>query len=229
MHVIASADGRRRIWYREDEIERLATGQLQAAGLLPTASEPRVDIEALVERHLGAVVDYGVPLPPELLGFTEFTRPPRVGISRALTDAATRPDAPLSLVGRWRATLAHEAAHVMLHAPLYAPPEAQPGLPHVLPIRCSRPAVDGAAGDVIRIRDWREVQANKGMAALLMPKQLFEPRAMAAFEARRRFLPALPAAHHDVEPVVRFLAALFEVSQASARIRLMTLGFVAAP
>jgi hypothetical protein len=222
MRVIASADGRRRIWYRDDEIERRTSDELIAASVMPQPPAVRVDIEALIEGHLGALVDYGVDLPPQLLGFTEFTKPPRIGISRVLTDAATRPDALPAILGRWRATLAHEAAHVLFHAPLYAPLEAEPGRPNSQPIRCSRATLEGLNPGT----DWREVQANKGMGALLMPKTLFEARAAAAFEARGRFVPPVSAAEDAIEPIVRLLASAFEVSMQAARIRLHVLGFV---
>src|SRR5690349_16786410 len=130
MQVIASADGRRRIWYRADEIEQICASTLQRAGLLPDPPRCDVDIEKLVETHLGAEVDYGVELPEDVLGYTEFRDPPLIAVNRDLTDAATATGASAGLVGRWRATIAHEAAHVVLHAPLFGSAASQPGRPN---------------------------------------------------------------------------------------------------
>jgi hypothetical protein len=223
MQVIASAEGRRRIWYRADEIEQICVSTLEAAGLIPDLPRCDVDIEGLVEAHLGAEVDYGVTMPEDVLGYTEFRDPPLIAVSRALTDAATASGAAGGIVGRWRATIAHEAAHVILHAPLFTVGADQPGQPNSRPIRCPRTSFEAPTSS----RDWREVQANMGMAALLMPRELFDREAADAFLRRGTVMPPVSASEPWLDIVVAVLASRFKVSKQAARIRLQVMGYIA--
>jgi hypothetical protein len=211
--VSADADGRRRLWFSRAEIERLCEGRLADAGLLPAGGGCIVDVEALLENELGAAVDYSAKLAPSVLGFTIFERPPRVVVNVTLTDGATRPDAPPGLLGRWRATIAHEAAHILLHTRLYDPDPSVPGRANVQPVRCLRTTVEQEQPKP----DWREVQANMGMAALLMPRSLFDREAAAALRA------VVPDA---IPPIVSLLASKFAVSKQATAIRLETCGYV---
>ena len=222
MRLIARADGRRRIWYRADEIEQICASTLQDAGLLPGPPRCDVDIETLVESHLGAEVDYGVELPSDVLGYTEFRETPLIAVNRSLTDAATANAAPLGTVGRWRATIAHEAAHVILHAALFGVEPDQPGRPNTRPIRCPRASFEAPT----RSRDWREVQANMGMAALLMPRELFDREATEALSRRGPVMPPVSAHEPWLDVVVAVLANRFKVSKQAARIRLEVMGYV---
>lgn len=222
MRLISSADGRRRIWYRADEIERVCARALLSAGLWPEGPRSDVDIEALVENHLGALVDYGVDLPAEVLGYTEFGATRKIAVNRALTDAATRDDSTGAAIGRWRATIAHEAAHVLLHAQLFDRSVGTPGRPNERPIRCPRRSLEAPEPR----SDWREVQANMGMASLLMPRELFDREATTAFEVRGRYIPPVSANIAWVESVVTVLADRFLVSRQAARIRLAVLGYI---
>ncbi len=222
MRLISSADGRRRIWYRVDEIERVCARALLGAGLWPEGPRCDVDIESLVENHLGVLVDYGVDLPAEVLGYTEFGATRKIAVNRALTDAATSDDSTGAAVGRWRATIAHEAAHVILHAQLFDRSAGTPGRPNERPIRCPRRSLDAPEPR----SDWREVQANMGMASLLMPRELFDREATAAFEKRGRFIPPVSARTTWVESVATDLAGRFSVSRQAARIRLAVLGYI---
>jgi Zn-dependent peptidase ImmA (M78 family) len=89
---------------------------------------------------------------------------------------------------------------------------ADDGGPGSLLFRCLKREVYHRSGG----RDWREIQANRGMAALLMPKPVF-----------------LKAANDDIntgsggglEATARRLAARFSVSREAASIRLKTFGF----
>lgn len=223
MTVSADADGRRRLWFSRAEIERLCEDRLAAAGLLPSDGGCTVDVEALLENELGAAVDYSAKLAPSVLGFTIFERPPRVVVNVTLTDGATRPDAPPGLLGRWRATIAHEAAHILLHARLYDPDPSVPGRANVQPVRCLRTTVEQEQSKT----DWREVQANMGMAALLMPKSLFEREATAALRAVvPNAIPPLRRDHPALATIVPLLASKFAVSKQATAIRLETCGYV---
>lgn len=216
MRTIAEADGSVRLWYDADEIERIAMEALRHAGLWANDSVRAVDVEHLLEIHLGAVVDYGAHLEATVLGYTAFTAPPRVSINRALTDAAQRPGAGRATVGRWRATIAHEAAHILLHSRLFLP--AADAVDETQ--RCLRTEVG-----VRQASDWREVQANIGMGALLLPR----PGVMDAVRnmlVAERVIPPVPAASPMGYRLVGELTGRFAVSREVARIRLIGMGLM---
>jgi hypothetical protein len=231
-----AADGSVRVWFDPAEIDSLAEDVLQRAGLMPTLQAPVVDVEVLVEGYLEADLDQYAPLPREVLGVTEFRSglPPQVLINRDLTEAAF--DAPTPAPGargRWRATVAHEAAHILLHRVLAEPDFSQTSLLELAPsgvslpaqrlFRCLRREVAFGGGS-----DWREVQANRCMAALLMPRSVFL-QAVARAKAEVGLFPEEALRSEGLDGVVRRLARRFEVSRQAARIRLEELGLVTAP
>ena len=224
MNRYRSADGEERLWFDDDEIERIMEDELRNAKLFPTRQASAVDIEQFIEGYLKASLDQYAELDDDVLGLTEFhpSRPPAVQINKNLTGSAMDDEwCPPGIVGRWRATLAHEAAHVVLHRMLFDLDLNQMELFDVpaptkgpLLFRClKRDVVHGG-----RTSDWREVQANKGMAALLMPKMAFTRAARGLVGDRNSAA---------VDLAARNLAAQFEVSREAAMIRLRTLGFIA--
>lgn len=228
-------DGHERLWFDPAEIEGMMEEELRRAALLPTGASPVVDIEAFIERHLGARLDQYSDLEPEVLGLTEFRagQRPRVAINRDLTGAALDDEEqPPGILGRWRATLAHEAAHILMHRSLHEPPAGQLQLfaqerddPSVLALmRCLKRDVSFADA---RAYDWREVQANKGMAALLMPRPVFVAvlRELLALEDPGTLVMGLPReGSRQLATLTRELGARFEVSRQAAHIRLSALG-----
>jgi hypothetical protein len=221
--------GRDRIWYSSDEIESIMDDEARKAGLTPTSDQPAVELETFLEQHLGAALDQYATLPIDVLGQTVFEPgfPPRVEINADLTGAIDD-GGRVSDFGRWRATLAHEAAHILLHRVLFEVPLSQGTLFEEEPtaqtmMRClKRDVAPGRGGS-----DWREVQANRGMAALLMPRRLFST--IAAEERMANELPPFPLvdASEGGDRLVRHLAARFDVSRQAAQIRLRTLGLLA--
>jgi Zn-dependent peptidase ImmA (M78 family) len=133
-----------------------------------------------------------------------------------LTDAAFEVDEFSGTLGRWRATVAHEATHVLLHARLFDlnadqqtlfASEAADETPLV---KCLKR--DGSfAGPAV---DPREYQANLGMAALLMPRSVFTSVARSLLDAAGAY-----------GSIVEQLARRFAVSRQATRIRLAGLGF----
>jgi hypothetical protein len=112
-------------------MEALLEDELRRAGLFPTAGDSVVDVERFVEVHLGADLDQYAPLEREVLGCTEFRpgAPPKVQLDRDLTGSAMDADSSApGLQGRWRATIAHEAIHVVLHRDLFEPSVDQTAL-----------------------------------------------------------------------------------------------------
>lgn len=221
-----SADGEQRVWFSDEEIEEIAVDELRRASLTPTPSEPVVDLERLIEAHLHSDLDQYAPLPADVLGATEFVvgGKPRVQINADLTKSAE--SRPLSgTYGRWRATMAHESAHVFLHRVLFElnpdqgllfDADPTPSRPRLL--RCLHRNIVGRGGG-----DWREVQANRGMAAVLMPASLYR-------QITNEEMDALGVARADLEKertklgdLIRRLAQRCGVSQQAAGIRLETL------
>lgn len=208
--------GRSRVWYEADEIEEITAAALRKAALWPRPGGLAVDVEQLVEVALGATVDYGGELPERTLGFTQFGEPHRVVVSRRLTELALSPQGSAGLRGRWRATLAHEAAHILLHAHLDLRSRTS-GVTETL--------LDGATESLTAGHDWREVQANMGMAALLMPRGPFLAEARRILERDVIFLPLLVDAL-VARRLVELLAAAFETSQEATRFRLLHFGWL---
>jgi hypothetical protein len=210
----------RRPWIAFDEIERTAADALKAAGLWPSAGSLRVDIESLVEVHLGAVVDYGVDLDRKTLGYTVFDARPRVVVNRELTDLAEAPASPLGLRGRWRATLAHEAAHILLHRGRYGVGRASAAQTSPRGLAIEDPAEDLGPGS------WREVQANMGMAALLMPRQPFLDEVRRLLTVVGPVFPPLGRNSTIAQQLIRGLAESFETSHQATELRLTTFGWL---
>lgn len=171
-----------KVWYEPEEIEMIAEDELRKAGLLKFDPATGIDIDRFAESHLKAAIDFS-DLPKGVLGCYQFFRsgPPKITISAALaglTDSISKL--------RVRTTLAHECGHALLHGPIFAmntAPDTQNDLFPKSPasttsesrILCRDVAEPSRQPE--RKGDWWEVQANKAMAALLMPKTIFRDQA----------------------------------------------------
>ena len=226
------SDGLRRLWFELDEIESMMENELQRAELLPTGDNPVVNVEAFIERHLCAHLDHYAELEAAVLALTEFRSgmSPKVLVNRDLTGAAIdEGESAPGILGRWRATLAHEASHVLMHQILFEGDENQGHLfeaasntevPRLM--RCLKKNVlyrDGGS-------DWREVQANRGMAALLMPQSVFVAVARDRMQSQRRGLERIDQDSDEARALTTTMASAFAVSRQAASIRLRTLGVV---
>lgn len=224
MNRYRGPDGGERIWFDDDEIELIMEDELRRADLAPTLDALVVDVEAFIEDHLKADLDQYADLESAVLGLTEFRtgHAPAVRINKDLTGSAMDADwCPPGIHGRWRATLAHEAAHVVLHRMLFEVDANQSTL-------FGDETTGGHDGELLRClkrdvahrattRDWREVQANRGMAALLMPKRVFVKA------AQKAGIGSTPA---TTDAAARELAQKFGVSRQATTIRLRTVGLI---
>ena len=233
MKEYRSAGGERRLWFEEDEIEHIMDDELYKADLFPDSTHPSVDIESFLEMHLGVKLDLYAELEPDVLGETRFIRKsrPLVLIHRDLTSEVEGMRASSGQAGRWRATLAHEAAHVTLHRMLFEVPFEQeplfaagtPFTPSLL--RCLKRNVSFSRVP----SDWREVQANRGMASLLMPKRHFSAlvRTVAGVTNANDLLAKPPVVGSNaLDDLIREISSLCGVSMEAVRIRFETLGIV---
>jgi hypothetical protein len=229
-----SKTGAERLWIEPDEIEARTEAELVKAGLMPMVDAPAVNVEAFVEQHLGAQFDQYAALPPDVLGQTDFRvgAPPLVMVNADLTGAALDDDSPLGLKGRWRATVAHEGCHVLFHRCLFNLSPEQRSLfaedadareqPQRLQRCLKRDVFYGRMG-----ADWREVQANMGMAALLMPRPLFV--AVCKKELLRIGKDRIFMGTPEGDALASRVAQAFQVSRQAALIRLKTLEVLASP
>lgn len=223
MRTYRGPEGDERLWFEPSEIEEVMEDELRKGSLMPTSDGAAVDVEAFIETHLRATLDQHADLDRSVLGVTEFRSgvAPLVRINRDLTGSAMDDEwCPPGILGRWRATLAHEASHIVLHRMLF---ELNPDQivmfddapsSGALLFRCLKREVSYRSP----ARDWKEIQANRGMAALLMPRTVFVP-------AARQEL----AREGDLRGATNMLARRFQVSREAAEIRLATFGFRAEP
>lgn len=227
--------GKKLLWFDDQEIESSMEAELAKARLLPSSDAPAVDIEAFIERHLRVSVDqYAEDLDGEVLGLTRFLSDGRckISIQRKLSEQVDlEDDCPPGIRGRWRATMAHEAAHVLLHRRLFpitahqsslfggGPPNADDGKAL---LRCLARNV----GIGMRGGPPEEVQANKGMAALLMPRSLFGAVARMALREIGIAGDTLVEGASLERQFVSTMATRFEVSKQAASIRLKTLNII---
>lgn len=231
-------EGDQRIWYESDEIERIAEDELRRANLMPSISQPVTDLERFIEGHLKAELDQFAELPDDVLGVTQFEyrRRPVVSINRNLAESAEENAPRPGAVGRWRATMAHEATHILLHRYLFDPEMAwltrararsvdveQGGLMRCL-YRDVAPVSTHEISQARRRKDWREVQANRGMAALLMPSRIFKRVALQQM-SNLGLGPILTGAA-SADALIAETAEAFDVSKQAAMIRLETLKVV---
>ena len=224
-------DGEQRLWFDPDELELMMEDELRKAGLYPTLDSPVTDLERFIEGHLHASLDQYSDLESSVLGVTEFApgAAPRIAINRDLTGSALDGEDGLGTLGRWRATLAHEATHTMVHRALFELDSDELRLfPHPSPagqsanlMRCLKRDV----GYSVARADWREVQANRGMAALLMPPTLFKRIVRSELNDLGRAASELCADAPLTPAVALRLAEKLDVSRQAVLIRLETLGF----
>jgi hypothetical protein len=219
-----ASNGETRLWFDLAEIDELAEDALRIANLLPTLDSPAVDIETFADRRCDAHLEPDAELPPKFLGQTLFRKglPPLIQINRDLTGvfSSVGDDEPLPV--RWRSTVAHECGHVLLHRRLYEVDASQmdmfearePCGPVLL--RCLKR--DGGG-------DWREIQANRAMAALLMPKSLCRDFVQQRLREVNATLP-LPADSQAGIRLTQRLSAAFQVSHQAASIRLSELSYL---
>lgn len=230
MRRYRASNGEERLWFDVSEIELMMESELRKASLMPTESSPSVKLESFVERHLKATLDQYAELDVSVLGVTEFFegKAPRISLNKNLTGSALDDgDAPPGVLGRWRATVAHEAGHVLLHRSLFEFAVGNMNLFEPSPAERGRQLQRCLKRDVAHgggASDWREVQANQAMAALLMPKSFFLKIARAHIEQLFPGVDMLTAGQDD--RVAARLGPVLEVSKQAARIRLTTLGLV---
>ncbi len=205
--------------------------ELKDSDHLPNHSNPNptVDIEAFLDRR--ARLDQYADLDLSTLGITEFPVRdiPKVSVNKTLTKEADTGSPGAR--NRWRSTLAHEASHVILHAALFEVPLQQTSFfdvnsessktPERL-MRCLKRDIGFSSSG----SSPREFQANRGMAALLMPKSIFIEAAETVADdlGTQVYIPAENSPLSD--QLTKQLAKKFLVSRQAIVIRLKELSLL---
>jgi len=216
---------REAVYYETQDIEQICLDELRATGLYPSKPEP-IRIERFLEKRFQVTPAYE-DLPDGVLGFTRFGAKgvEEIVISRSLSEEGTK-----TAERRISTTMAHEAGHGLLHAHLFALAAETSSLyadgfdTSERKILCRNDAVPGGVSQAVRRYDgrWWEVQANRAIGALLLPKPLVE-QALASvlgtpgFFGRR----VLEAARR--QEAGRLLEETFDMNPAVAKIRLQDL------
>lgn len=207
------------LFFEPDEIDQICEQALRSRGLFP--SEPRpVRIDKFVEDHFPSCItdfdDFGAGI----LGGVAF-RPDgeleRLWVSRTLAE-----DPSQVAQRRVRSTFAHEAGHGMLHGCLFVD-DGQMDLlatstQEARRILCRAEDIAPTV-ELHHARGWWEVQANRAIGGLLLPKELVRMAVQPFAQAATPF-GGLILVESRRESAVREVAECFEVSAAVARIRL---------
>lgn len=186
-----------------------------------------VDVELVMIKAIGVEADY-TELPPGVLGRSLFDSDGgvRIEVSRTLSD-----EAEVSAVARrrLRTTLAHECGHVACHRSLFIRDTESLSLFEGSPtntiadrrILCRSEGI----GTVYR-GEWWEFQANRCMAALLLPRQMVG-NSVKKLLADGGYSTAVECLERgDGERLIADLSREYDVSQTATLYRLQGLGFI---
>ncbi len=222
----------RTVYYEDHEFEAIMDElRARADG---GAFEPGrgVDVDVVLERGLGVAPDYA-DLPAGILGRTRFGPDGRfqVEVSRALAEEAERDRVARR---RLRSTLAHECGHGALHAHLHLADTQTYPLFGDQPTRpsgrvlCRQDAIGSSRGASPSGYDgaWWEYQANRGMAALLLPRRLLAAQVRAACAAGTHSSVEAAVGAGAGEALLHDLAGVFDVNPAMVLYRLQALGYL---
>ena len=205
------------VYYPDDDIENICRDELAKVELLPKEPEP-IRIDRFIEKRFGVSPRYE-DLGHGVLGLTKFTKK---GVAEVIVSRALADEADMVAERRIRTTLAHEGGHGLLHTHLFLLESehrplfgdySDPSKPKVL---CRD---ENAVGTATYKRQWWEVQANKAMGALLMPKELVQ-MALKPYLTKAGLLGTEVLTSTNRLTAVRELANLFDVNPVVVRIRL---------
>jgi IrrE N-terminal-like domain len=209
----------RGLWIPDSDFE-LKMDALRARAPMPFEPGRGIDVDRIMMRVYGVNPDF-VDLPGACLGRTNFLSDGRyvVEVSRALADEAVH--SPVAR-RRLRTTLAHECAHIALHSVLH--PVAVGFLFEELTSRTSvvmcRDTESGAG-------EWWEVQANRGMGCLLMPRELIKEQTRSWLDANEFATIGDALAEKKGEALLRELSSVFDVNPVVVLYRLQALKLIA--
>lgn len=204
-----------RPYYQLDEIDRMCAEELYQAELYPNEPRP-IRIERFIEKRFRVTPEYQ-DLDPGVLGYTRFGAN---GVEAIIVSRALGQDESPVAQRRANTTLAHEAGHALLHGHLFAL-EWKPSLfgegVDRSKILCRDEATEPSHQRKASVR-WWEFQANRAIGGFLMPRKLVV-MSLAGIVEDRGIGGHVLRADRRLE-AERWLAEVFDVNIAAARIRL---------
>ena len=223
------------LWYEEEEIEKIMEdhrARFFRTGIIKTATP--FPIELFLEKYVPTVIGREVNFDPYadveskegsgIWGATYFYHDHvDVKIDYRLTKQA---DQSIDKAGPYLITIAHEASHCLMHAELLETNSDDENISSTSEQPQSIcPSYDFNPVESDYDGRWWEVQANRGMAALMMPRDEFLFR----FKRERKAYGmhdnvSLQEDEHKFGAVVGFLSRNFGVSKQAVKIRLIQLG-----
>ena len=215
--------------FEENEFEAMMDEMRWRAGPECFAPGKGVDVDLVLLKAIECEADY-VDLPAGVMGRTIFGADgsARIEISRALSDEA---ESDRTVRRRLRTTLSHECGHVACHRGLFIRDTETLSLFSGLPARTTtaKPPIMCRADTVGRTGyrgEWWEYQANRCMAALLLPRTMFSASAKKRL-ADRGFKSGNDCVQSGYgESLIRELSDEYDVSQQATLFRLQALGFL---
>jgi hypothetical protein len=162
------------VYYEDKEFEAMMDEARLRGGTDVLTVGEGIDVDLVLQKGYGVSPEI-VELPEGVLGRTTFHSDGKVllELNRELADEAER---SVGARHRLRSTLGHECGHIVLHGHLYSVDQG-PSLFGGAPVRSA--GVLCRSGDIRErpdygvSRQWWEYQANRAMAALLLPVGLF--------------------------------------------------------
>lgn len=208
------------VYYTEQEIDDICADELRRVGLMPKSPEP-IRIDRFVEKRFKVVPTYE-DLPTGLLGLTRFSKHgvEEMVISKSLADEGTK-----IAECRINSTIAHESGHAILQIQLFVldtrsntPRLVEDGVDlRLRKITCRTEAVGDGTSRGYDGR-WWEVQANRAIGALLLPRQLVR-LAVQDIAPSQGVLGTQTLPPEMRAAAVQILVEAFDVNPAVARIR----------
>ncbi len=207
------------LYYEPAEIERICENALKGRNLLPSEPQP-VRIERFIEKQFPLSTTYYDDVGVGILGGIGFRSDGEVEavfVSKALAD-----DPSAVAQRRVRATFAHEAGHGLLHGCLFI----DDGQMDLLAsdtnterrFRCREEDVASAIR-YTQTQKWWEVQANRAISGLLLPRDLVQ-MVVRPFGREADPFGGLTLIEKRREAAVREVAECFDVNPMVARIGL---------
>ena len=203
----------KRFFIPDQKIETTAKRSLEFLDLMPSSPGP-VKIEKYCERRWKFTEDY-IALEPGVLGKAAFTEN---GIDKILVSSDLAEDTSRIGIVRSRSTLAHEIGHGELHADAFAEKIRSDCMhrnmfdefsqTNEIKIACREEQIHRPRTD-----EWWEIQANRFMVAVLLPKHLLREVVESRMPRKRigAFRPIITSLQDEI-------ADTFEVSRVMAGI-----------
>ncbi|MEI6042511.1 MAG: hypothetical protein WCQ00_03015 [bacterium] len=212
-----SGPTKERPFYKLEEIEEICDAELIKLNLMPENPEP-IRIDWFVEKRFKTTPQYE-RLPDGILGFTKFGAN---GVENIVVDSKLDEEGTVVSERRVRTTLAHEAGHGLLHAYLFVVGVKTKKLfddSHDDTLRVLCRDIKGVESNTKYNGQWWEYQANRAMAALLLPRILVG-KAIVPYLVSRGVFGIMALDQNKKDEAISALSDIFNVNPVVVKFRL---------